>query len=1405
MLSNNLVKSLLFASLLTPTLYGCGGGESGGDDSGQNSGEPQVEQRATLSAIASTGGAISPEQVTVEKGDSVTFTVTADEGFELSRIAGCDGQLTGNLYHVTAAKESCRVEAQFHLKRYTVSSTVTGNGEVMPPELNLAHGEQSTVSLNPHEGFSLHSATGCGGTLAGNSYTIAAMNENCVINAVFTPTVYTVTASASNGGAISPSIQTVNYAGSATFTLTPETGYQIDAVTGCNGSLNGNTYTTGAISAACSVNASFKPLTFAVTASSNAGGAISPSTQTVNYAGSATFTLTPETGYQIDAVTGCNGSLNGNTYTTSAISAACSVNASFKPLLVTITASASSGGVISPATQTVDYGQSANFTLTADDGYQVDTVSGCGGTLQANTFTIGSATSNCAVVAQFVAQPLIGYFRDAPVLGLDYVSCTADGSRCIQGRTNVDGEFNYYHGDIVTFKVQNLIIGQSLGQSLVTPEHLYSEEAQQVRLAQFLMSVDSDGDLTNGISIDPKLDLKIPNQEQLQLAGLNDSEIEQLINETGHLMVTTEQAKSHLLESRLLNKLYESNNIYARQLIDEEFSPWLFGDKAVASASYNTALLKASPKHRLRLAIWQNAVSKKALMRADISQTITDIEKQRELALHVIDNVNTWMSFMEHVSGIDQIEGTLKSIKVHGQTLVYTIQTLDGVSEIVVPFFPSEEYKLTLSDEQREALELAQAIMGVNTSTLTTGTVDAGFIGADLLIDTMDEGTAKEAMQNMVDIAVVIKTDYMEKYAGKIDLKQLPSHLRSLDARQFAADYVQKSAKIVTDLTSAFRAYQTTTHAEYHQFAYAYLDAVYRYGANAELMMKHANMPLDLEEAAKKYIPVGNVDILFRLFTKRQVAIATVLEYDKEVNAIYQQFTKLVGGLASDVSYISFISNYQDESSRTRDLDRLCLEGYYPIQIVSQFKELSLEDLSILRWVKDDGMVGDLALADRVQISFNKEGWYSPSAYVKIREQIEQIYAPWVVVIDCLDEQSKANIRVNRVGDGFVEYQAINLANNQYVDWHYQDSQGNRNEQASRYDQSTYTLWSHDIDLSKRLMLDVKTRQLSLQTGSVQKISDENYQLQMVIDEITGISLRQITDVQWTVNDITAGSSTSYTGTSFSHTFSINNSYQVQLTITLTDGSMMDLAVDFDPKTVLGGSAVATGKLNDTGIDWCADGSQNNLDCPVQGYEGQDGEHGRDALARKGQLQKIGGGAAGFDFTKLDNSGNPLSASASEWSCVRDNHTGLIWEVKQAAYSGGLRDAIHTYSWYNPDNSTNGGDAGTQNGGYCQGSACDTYAFVNAVNSHGLCGASDWRLPSVNELLSIVHNGRVYPAIDQSYFPYNPQNGGYWSSSPFANYSSLAWDVNFDYVNGNYVHPSYKYNRSHVRLVRAGQ
>lgn len=241
-----------------------------------------------------------------------------------------------------------------------------------------------------------------------------------------------------------------------------------------------------------------------------------------------------------------------------------------------------------------------------------------------------------------------------------------------------------------------------------------------------------------------------------------------------------------------------------------------------------------------------------------------------------------------------------------------------------------------------------------------------------------------------------------------------------------------------------------------------------------------------------------------------------------------------------------------------------------------------------------------------------------------------------------------------------------------------------------------------------------------------------------------------------------------------------------------------DLQVDwqlYKPEPVTGGS----GKLNDTGISWCANGSQNGLDCPVPGFEGQDGEHGRDALAREGKLQKVGGGDAGFDFTKLDASGNDLPASATAWSCVRDNHTGLIWEVKTD--DGGLRDKDHTYTWYNPDNSSNGGFAGYQNGGSCQGSECDTHSYVPAVNSVGLCGASDWRMPTKLELMGIVHNGRVSPAIDTGYFP-NTLATLYWSSSANAGFGTFAWIVEF---NSGGVYGWGMYGSQPLRLVRFGQ
>ena len=111
--------------------------------------------------------------------------------------------------------------------------------------------------------------------------------------------------------------------------------------------------------------------------------------------------------------------------------------------------------------------------------------------------------------------------------------------------------------------------------------------------------------------------------------------------------------------------------------------------------------------------------------------------------------------------------------------------------------------------------------------------------------------------------------------------------------------------------------------------------------------------------------------------------------------------------------------------------------------------------------------------------------------------------------------------------------------------------------------------------------------------------------------------------------------------------------------------------------------------LNDTGITQFGNGSSNTLSTEPADYPGQDASVGRDAAAAKGKLSKTGGGSAGFDFTKIANDGSVQPANAATWACVRDNVTGLMWEVKSD--DNGLRDKDWTYTWYSTNSNSNGG------------------------------------------------------------------------------------------------------------------
>jgi len=131
--------------------------------------------------------------------------------------------------------------------------------------------------------------------------------------------------------------------------------------------------------------------------------------------------------------------------------------------------------------------------------------------------------------------------------------------------------------------------------------------------------------------------------------------------------------------------------------------------------------------------------------------------------------------------------------------------------------------------------------------------------------------------------------------------------------------------------------------------------------------------------------------------------------------------------------------------------------------------------------------------------------------------------------------------------------------------------------------------------------------------------------------------------------------------------------------------------------------------------------------------------------------------------------------------CVRRLSARSIFKVNG---NGTVTDLTTGRTWQQQDDNTR--RQWDQANTYCQ--------------NLSLGGKTDWRLPNIKELRSIIDDRVSHPAIDEGAFVVTGLD--YWSATPYASLSGYAWTVSFNFGFASRSESGSFGNRHYVRCVR---
>jgi hypothetical protein len=240
-------------------------------------------------------------------------------------------------------------------------------------------------------------------------------------------------------------------------------------------------------------------------------------------------------------------------------------------------------------------------------------------------------------------------------------------------------------------------------------------------------------------------------------------------------------------------------------------------------------------------------------------------------------------------------------------------------------------------------------------------------------------------------------------------------------------------------------------------------------------------------------------------------------------------------------------------------------------------------------------------------------------------------------------------------------------------------------------------------------------------------------------------------------------------------------------------GAEFDAGTDAGPGNMDGGADAVVDGGTDAGVDG---GTDAGLPWPDAGPDAGRADGG---MTDAGAVFSCGSTECSCNGLQICSSDQcSLDFLYSPWTALSDIQNDSQYTVSCTDAGGEciVPDSTTGLVWQQTiDSSPCPADAGLSAAGFC--TQPDAVNYCASLSYGGF--SSGWRLPSYPELFSLVSMNEVTPAIDSRAFPNTPASV-FWTSTPYAATSGVAWGIDFGRGNANYGPGTL--NGGKVRCVR---